>query len=480
MKTTLLFLLIGLLCLGAFATSYLFSLDLSQKLDPQKIYGVAQSTLVYDKDGVVVANIHGLEDRVWIPLSDIPAHVQQAIISAEDVRFYSHNGVDIKRIFGALWQDIKSGSLDQGASTLTQQLIKNSMLTREKTWSRKIEEAFLSIELERRYTKDEILEMYLNYNYFGAGAYGIEAAAQTYFGIPASELTLDQGALLAGILKSSANYAPHLNPENSVERRNLVLSLMEKYGYITADQCAQAQAVPLTLHMKEDNAQYGWYVDASLEEAASLLHISYDDLQKGGYRIYTAMDQRMQSTAEALFADAENFPENASDGTVPQAALSVVDASTGHVCALIGGREYEVQRGLNRATQVKRQPGSVTKPLLVYAPALEGGSFTAASILKDEPTDFDGYQPKNFGDTYNGLVTLRTAVAKSLNVPAVSVLNSIGLETSVSFANSIGLTCNQRRVGAFHGAWRLKRRIFSLTNLFRLCSLSQWRHLPCA
>ena len=255
LKTTLLFLLVGLLCLGAFATSYLFSLDLSQKLDPQKIYGVAQSTLVYDNDGAVVANIHGLEDRVWVPLSDIPAHVQQAIISAEDVRFYSHNGVDIKRIFGALWQDIKSGSLDQGASTLTQQLIKNSMLTREKTWSRKIEEAFLSIELERRYTKDEILEMYLNYNYFGAGAYGIEAAAQTYFGIPASELTLDQGALLAGILKSSANYAPHLNPEKSVERRNLVLSLMEKYGYITADQCAQAQAVPLTLHMKEDNAQ---------------------------------------------------------------------------------------------------------------------------------------------------------------------------------------------------------------------------------
>lgn len=447
LKTTLLFLLVGLLCLGAFATSYLFSLDLSQKLDPQKIYGVAQSTLVYDNDGAVVANIHGLEDRVWVPLSDIPAHVQQAIISAEDVRFYSHNGVDIKRIFGALWQDIKSGSLDQGASTLTQQLIKNSMLTREKTWSRKIEEAFLSIELERRYTKDEILEMYLNYNYFGAGAYGIEAAAQTYFGIPASELTLDQGALLAGILKSSANYAPHLNPEKSVERRNLVLSLMEKYGYITADQCAQAQAVPLMLHMKEDNAQYGWYVDASLEEAASLLHISYDDLQKGGYRIYTAMDQRMQSTAEALFADAENFPQNASDGTVPQAALSVVDASTGHVCALIGGREYEVQRGLNRATQVKRQPGSVTKPLLVYAPALEEGSFTAASILKDEPTDFDGYQPKNFGDTYNGLVTLRTAVAKSLNVPAVSVLNSIGLETSVSFANSIGLTCNQEELG---------------------------------
>ena len=408
LKTTLLFLLVGLLCLGAFATSYLFSLDLSQKLDSQKIYGVAQSTLVYDKDGAVVANIQGLEDRVWIPLSDIPAHVQQAIISAEDVRFYSHNGVDIKRIFGALWQDIKSGSLDQGASTLTQQLIKNSMLTREKTWSRKIEEAFLSIELERRYTKDEILEMYLNYNYFGAGAYGIEAAAQTYFGIPASELTLDQGALLAGILKSSANYAPHLNPEKSVERRNLVLSLMEKYGYITADQCAQAQAVPLTLHMKEDNAQYGWYVDASLEEAASLLHISYDDLQKGGYRIYTAMDQRMQSTAEALFADAENFPQNASDGTVPQAALSVVDASTGHVCALIGGREYEVQRGLNRATQVKRQPGSVTKPLLVYAPALEEGSFTAASI---------------------------------------SVLNSIGLETSVSFANSIGLTCNQEELG---------------------------------
>ena len=188
-------------------------------------------------------------------------------------------------------------------------------------------------------------------------------------------------------------------------------------------------------------------MDASLEEAASILNISYDDLQKGGYRIYTAMDQKMQAAAESIFANSEYFPENAEDGTVPQAALSVVDASNGQICALIGGREYEVQRGLNRATQVKRQPGSVTKPLLVYAPALESGKYTAVSLLNDEPTDFDGYQPKNFGDKYNGIVTLRTAVAKSLNVPAVSVLDTIGIEESTNFANSIGLSCNAEEVG---------------------------------
>ncbi|MFR7473335.1 MAG: transglycosylase domain-containing protein, partial [Christensenellales bacterium] len=212
-----------------------------------------------------------------------------------------------------------------------------------------------------------------------------------------------------------------------------------KYGYITADQCAQAQAVPLTLHMKEDNAQ--WLV-CGCEPERQLPYCTFP-MMICKVSIYTAMDQRMQSTAEALFADAASAKHPT---VLCQAALNVVDASR-TVCALIGGREYEVQRGLNRATQVKRQPGSVTKPLLVYAPALEEGSFTAASILKDEPTDFDGYQPKNFGDTYNGLVTLRTAVAKSLNVPAVSVLNSIGLETSVSFANSIGLTCNQEELG---------------------------------
>ncbi len=209
-KTSLLFLCVAFVCVATFMASYVFGLHLTDKLDKEHIYGVAQSTLVYDKDGNVVANIHGVEDRTWVALSEVPECVKQAVISAEDVRFYAHAGLDIKRIFGALWADIKSGSLDQGASTLTQQLIKNSLLTREKAWSRKIEEALLAVEMERRYTKDEILEMYLNYNYFGAGAYGVEAAAQTYFQIHASQLSVDQAALLAGILKSSDNYAPHL------------------------------------------------------------------------------------------------------------------------------------------------------------------------------------------------------------------------------------------------------------------------------
>lgn len=446
-KTVLLFLLIALLCTGAFAASYLCSLDIASKLDPQKIYGVAQSTLVYDKDGNVAANIHGTEDRVWLSLDQIPENMKNAVIAAEDVRFYSHNGVDVKRIFGALWQDLKAGSLDQGASTLTQQLIKNSMLSREKTFSRKIEEALLSIELERRYTKDEILEMYLNYNYFGAGAYGIEAAAQTYFGVSARALSLDQCALLAGILKSSANYAPHRKPENALKRRNLVLSQMEKYGYITAEQAANAKAQPLTLHMAQQTNAYGWYVDQSLEEAAEKLGISYDDLHKGGYRIYTAMDSKLQAAAEALFSEEANFPKAAKDGTLPQAALCVVRPGTGQICAMVGGRKYEVQRGLNRAANVRRQPGSVTKPLIVYAPALESGLYTAASVLNDEPMDFDGYKPKNFGNKYYGKVTLRTAVAKSLNVPAVSIVNTLGVETVQAFAQKAGLPLTDSDAG---------------------------------
>ena len=420
-----------------------FALDVGSwgDLDVTKLENLQQTTLVYDEDGTMVTSLHGAENRVKIPLSEVPQHVRNAFLAAEDVRFYDHKGIDIKRIFGALWADIKSGSLDQGASTLTQQLIKLSHLSREKTFARKAQEAVLAMELERRYSKDEIFEMYLNFVYFGGGAYGIEAAAYRYFDKPASALTLSEGALLAGIVKSPSNYAPHLNLEKSTERRNLILGLMVDYGFIDQAQADAASAEPVDLHEHENDASYpyGFYVDEVIREATGILGISSEELLSGGYRIHTALDTELQATCEALLADDSLFPEAAEDGVKPQGALVVVRAQDGAVAAVAGGRSHDTQLALNRATQQPRQPGSTFKPIFVYAPAVEQFGYLPTRIVDDSPGDFNGYAPKNFGDKYYGLVPMRFAIANSLNLPAVRTLQEIGIDTGLSYARSLGI-----------------------------------------
>lgn len=232
--------LLGALSITAFVLFFavkLLSLDAWRKFDAQKILGVAQTLIVYDDSGTEMTRLDAGEDRVWVSIDEIPLHVQQAVIAAEDNRYYEHPGVDIIRIFGAAWQDLKAGSYVQGASTITQQLIKWTHLSTEKTMSRKLEEAVLAYQMERQFNKAEILEMYLNYNNFGRGYYGVEAAALGYFGVHASELTLAQAATLAGILKAPARYSPHIAPEASRTRRNLILALMRECGFI--DTAAQ-------------------------------------------------------------------------------------------------------------------------------------------------------------------------------------------------------------------------------------------------
>ncbi|HOS19253.1 MAG TPA: transglycosylase domain-containing protein, partial [Clostridia bacterium] len=228
-------LLTGTLLVTAFVLFFavkILSLDAWRTFDESKILGVQQTLIVYDESGAEMTRLDGGEDRVWVSIDQIPVHVQEAVISAEDNRYYEHPGIDIIRIFGAAWEDIKAGSYVQGASTITQQLIKWSHLTTEKTMSRKLEEAVLAYQMERQFSKADILEMYLNYNNFGRGYYGVEAAALGYFGVHASELTLAQGATLAAILKAPARYSPHIALEASRNRRNLVLTLMCNYGYI--------------------------------------------------------------------------------------------------------------------------------------------------------------------------------------------------------------------------------------------------------
>ena len=426
----------------AFAASAIFEMDAWSKLDVGNITGAPQTLLVYDSDGKEITALHALEDRIWLPLAEIPKHTRDAFISAEDARFYDHFGVDVVRILGAAWADLKAGAYVQGASTISQQLIKLSHLTTDKRMERKLEEAVLAYQLERVCSKEQILEMYLNYVYFGGGYYGIEAAARGYFGVHAGELSVAQSAQLAGILKSPAWFAPHLDAEASLGRRNVVLSLMEEYGFLSADECAAAKAEePVIVHGTREEKR-GYYVDLAMTQACELLNVNMDTLLSGGYRIYTAMNAEVQAACEEAFADESYFPAGTQDSK-PEGAVVVVNVETGGIAALLGGRENDIALAYNRATKIRRQPGSVIKPILVYAPALESG-YTAATMLLDEQVDFDGYQPGNSSDSFAGWVTMREAVTRSLNVPAVSVMAQLGVPKSKAFARTLGIEFDDR------------------------------------
>ena len=402
--------------------------------DVYRITGCDRTSIIYDGQSDVVTRLHGVQDRTWVSISELQPSTVYAFISAEDARFFEHEGVDVIRIAGAIVADIKAGSYVQGASTISQQLIKLSHLTSEKTISRKAEEAALAYEMERQYSKEDILEMYLNYVYFGGGYYGIEAAAEGYFGVHASDLTLDQSAMLAGILKSPSGYAPHINYAASINRRNNILRLMRDYGYITDDEKKQASAGrPTILHDK--NEEYsGYYTDAVTKSAAALMGITVDELIRGGYNIYSAMDSDIQHYCEEMFKNGDLFPAEDSE-----AAIVVLEPSTGMVVAMVGGRSYTGGISFNRATDIRRQPGSVIKPVIAYAPAFEYLNYTAADMILDEETTFSDYTPSNYGNKYYGWVTVREAVTKSLNVPAVKTLSEVGVERAKDFAKRCGI-----------------------------------------
>lgn len=419
-----------LLC-GAVKT---LGMDRWVDFDVYRITGCDRTSIIYDGQSDVVTRLHGVQDRTWVSISELQPSTVYAFISAEDARFFEHEGVDVIRIAGAVVADIKAGSYVQGASTISQQLIKLSHLTSEKTISRKAEEAALAYEMERQYSKEDILEMYLNYVYFGGGYYGIEAAAEGYFGVHASDLTLDQSAMLAGILKSPSGYAPHINYAASINRRNNILRLMQDYGYITDDEKKQAAAKrPTILHDK--NEEYsGYYTDAVTKSAAALMGITVDELIRGGYSIYSAMDSDIQHYCEEMFKNGELFPAEDSE-----AAIVVLEPSTGMVVAMVGGRSYTGGISFNRATDIRRQPGSVIKPVIAYAPAFEYLNYTAADMILDEETTFADYTPSNYGNKYYGWVTVREAVTKSLNVPAVKTLSAVGVYRAKDFAKRCGI-----------------------------------------
>lgn len=429
-----------LLLASAAAFFIVFDVANWQRLDPSRLHGLAQTSSLYDADGELMSELRGAENRTLVSLDEVPRHTQLAFIAAEDLRFYTHKGIDVYRIFGALRSNLRSGSRVEGASTITQQLAKLTHLSSEKTIRRKLEEISLAFQIERQYSKDEILEMYLNTVYFGRGAYGLQTAAHVFFGVDVKELTLVQSASLAAAIKAPSVYAPHTNPENNKSRRNYILQTMLENGFITQEEYDEAAGQSLwVLAEQEDTQVYSWYVDEVLRESSERLGLTTDEVIRGGFSIYTAYDGRLQRIADDVYADSSLFPSNASDGTPMQSAMAVVDVSSGAVHAMIGGRDYAVKRGLNRATQMRRQPGSALKPLAVYGPALEKG-YTTASVLLDQKTTFaGGYTPKNAGDRYYGNVTMRSAVRNSLNTTAVRLLDEIGIDSSIEYLTKMGI-----------------------------------------
>ena len=425
---------------------FLYEIDVVhwQKLDPVRLTRLAQTSRLYDREGSLVTVLRGPENRTVVRLSQVPQHVRDAFIAAEDLRFYSHNGFDLVRIFGSVVANLRAQSYAQGASTISQQLVKLTHLSSEKTLARKAEELYLSIQLEAMFEKDEILEMYLNTIYFGEGAYGVQAASEVYFDKDVSDLTLAEGAALAATIKAPSAYSPAADAEANRTRRGYILDTMLENGMIDAGQAEAARAEKLTLSGRPQRVNaHGWFVDAALEEAEDILGVTADELLTGGYYIETTMDARLQALAESLFEDDSLFPGDAADGTAVQGALAVTDVETGGLAALIGGREYTVQRGFHRATQMRRQPGSALKPLAVYAPAIQMG-YTTASILQDVRRDFGGgYNPRNAGESYHGAVTLRRALALSMNVATVQLMSEIGVSASLAFLEQAGIPLTQ-------------------------------------
>lgn len=405
---------------------------------PTDARAVARNSFIYDAQGNVLYELHGEINRVPVELEQIPVHVRQAFIAIEDERFYQHPGVDIKAIFRALVGNITARRIAQGGSTITQQVIKTYYLTPERTFSRKIKEIFLAINFERTHSKDEILEMYLNRIYLGEGAYGVQAAARAYFNKDVDQLTLAQGALLAGLTQAPSLYDPYVNPELALERRNTVLAKMLEQGMIEREQYQQAIAEPVKLQRpekKQQSQKYAFFIDQVISEAiARLKDMGGDDLVfNGGLQIKTAFEPALQDAADEAFARA-GFGDDKMQG-----ALVLVDNRTGAVKAVIGGRQHEARLGFNRATSLRRQPGSTFKPLAVYGPAFEMG-YVPGSLVKDIPQRYgDGYAPRNADGGYYGDIPISVAVQWSRNAAAVWLLNEIGVERGMEFARRLGI-----------------------------------------
>lgn len=401
-----------------------------------------QSTQILDSDGQVIASLQDGVNRQIVKLPDISPWLIKATLAVEDRRFYDHAGVDIRGLARAAWVDIRHLSKQQGASTLTQQLARNLYLSHERTWTRKLKEAWYAARLEQAYTKDEILELYLNQIYYGHGAYGVEAAARLYFDKPAKELTLAESALLAGIPKGPRYYSPHLHPIDAKARRHKVLQALQETGHLSKEQVKQVARASLNVRPlpEEEDRKAPYFADYVKKIAIDQLGMDERLMNEGGLIIHTTLDGRMQEMAEA------SMKKGLQGGNSElQTALIAIDPRNGYIKAMVGGRNYR-QNQFNRVFASTRQPGSSFKPIM-YASALEQHSVTPATKFRSEPTLFyydnnrQVYRPNNYNDRYfNGEISLRQAIAASDNIYAVNTIMQTGPDTVISMARKLGIS----------------------------------------
>ena len=412
----ILFVFLSIIVLISGFMVYAFSVSNSVKLDESKLINLEYTTSIYDKDGEVY--LEQANSKEIVTSKDIPAHVKNAFVAIEDKRFYTHNGVDYKGLFRATIKNITSFSLKEGASTITQQLIKNTHLSGKKTLKRKIQEIALAKKLEKKFSKDQILTSYLNTIYFGDGCFGISNASNRYFSKKVSDLTINEGAILAGLIKAPSTYSPTQNEEKCFNRKNVVLSCMYNQGFISNEEYLKNKEKPINLIINTEVKlkNYSYLVNNEIDKI-----ILPQTRYQGKLKVFTYLDTTLQNNLEK--------------------ELTKYDLGTDK-SAIILNSNSNILAYSSTVGEIKRQVGSVIKPLLVYGPAIETDAVCELTPILDEKTDFNGYSPSNYGDKYYGYVSVKDSLAKSLNVPAVKLLNTVGVKKAVSYLNKTAIKVN--------------------------------------
>ncbi|MCY8009043.1 PBP1A family penicillin-binding protein [Bacillus haynesii] len=440
-KILLSILIIGVIGLIAGGVTFAVMVADSPSLDEAKLKTPYSST-IYDKNGKEIAEI-GSEKRTYVSIKDIPDSVKNAFLATEDARFYDHHGVDPIRIGGALLANFEGGFGSEGGSTITQQVVKNSLLSHEKTLKRKVQEVWLSFQLERKYSKDEILEMYLNRIYFSPQAYGVGKAAEQFYGVTdLNDLTVEQAATLAGMPQSPNNYNPIKHPEKAEKRRNVVLSLMNKHGFISDAEYNKAKKVAVTKglvspkeYAKTTSNKYSAFVEQVVAEVKEKANVTPGT---DGLKIYTTIDTDAQDYVDELMdGDSIQYTEKM------QAGLTLLDTKTGEIRAIGGGRNRNAG-DWNYAVDEKRQPGSTIKPILDYGPVIENKKWSTYEQIKDEPYKYStGQEIHNYDRNYKRWMSMREALADSRNIPALKAFQAAGKDNVLNFAKGIGLSIDK-------------------------------------
>lgn len=439
---------IGRLAVSAFVTiilliagSYIFFLNIIYNLPSPETLSNRQldtSTKIYDRNGILLYTVYKDVNRTSVKFSDIPNHIKLATLAAEDADFYSHRGFSLKGIARSVKKYFATGELT-GGSTITQQLVKNAILTPEKTLARKLRELILAIGVEHKYSKDEILTMYLNEIPYGGTAYGVREAARVYFDKELSEIDIAEAALLAGLTKSPTRYSPFGSaPESAKTRQEEILSLMERRGFITKDQLEREKSKILKYAQNKIEIKAPHFVMYVKDQLSR--EFGEESLETGGYEVYTTLDYKLQLTLEKLIKDEVNALQRLK---VSNGAGIIVDVKTGEILAMVGSVDYFASEGNVNVTLRERQPGSSIKPIN-YAYAFDHG-FTPASVIDDSPVHYKiegqkNYVPKNYDGKFRGRLTLRSALAESRNIPAVKILESFGVEKMIKLGKELGIT----------------------------------------